>query len=131
MDYVHRLQQQGIVKIGFDRTGSSTARPEDAALFASGDSEKVKQTIWFYGYATATKRCISTESQNYTGLLELICISGGPITEVEAQEMPRILAEAVFDAELNGSDLQCEFKISRMPFCEFVRRFPSVNEPTT
>jgi hypothetical protein len=43
--------------------------------------------------------------------------------------MPRILAEAVFDAELNGSNLQCEIKISRMPFCEFVRRFPSANEP--
>jgi hypothetical protein len=50
---------------------------------------------------------------------------------VEAQEMPRILAEAVFDAELNGLNLQCEFKISRMPFCEFVRRLPSANEPAT
>jgi hypothetical protein len=37
----------------------------------------------------------------------------------------------VFDAELNGSDLQCEIRMSRMPFCEFVRRFPSANEPAT
>ena len=51
--------------------------------------------MWVYGYCTAIKRGISMESQNFSGLLELICVAGGPITTVEAQEMPRILSDAL------------------------------------
>ena len=124
MDYVLGLQQQGYMRLGFDRAGSSTARSEDAPLFASGDPEKIKETMWFYGYATATKRCISLESQNFDGLLELVCIDGGPVTSIEAREMPRILAESVHDAELLEVEIQCEFKISQMAYCDFVREYP-------
>ena len=123
MDYVLGLQQQGYMRLGFDRAGSSTARSEDAPLFASGDPEKIKETMWFYGYATATKRCISLESQNFDGLLELVCIDGGPVTSIEAREMPRILAESVHDAELLEVEIQCEFKISQMAYCDFVREY--------
>ena len=73
-------------------------------LFASGDPEKIKLTMWFYGYCTAMKRCIALESQNFDGLLELICIHGGPITTVEAQEMPRILADAAHEVVDAGVD---------------------------
>ena len=123
MGKVRELQQLGVVKVGYDRPGSTTARAEDVELFASGDPEKIKLTMWFYGYATAMKRCIAIESQNFDGLLELICIHGGPITTVEAQEMPRILADAAHDASMGGAEIGCEFKISAMSYVEFVRRF--------
>ena len=123
MGKVRELQQLGVVKVGYDRPGSTTARAEDVELFASGDPEKIKLTMWFYGYATAMKRCIAIESQNFDGLLELICIHGGPITTVEAQEMPRILADAAHDASIGGAEIGCEFKISAMSYVEFVQRF--------
>jgi hypothetical protein len=58
---------------------------QDAPLFESGDPEQIKQTKWFYGYTTAAKAQIKLESQNFAGLLEVICIEGGPITKLEAQ----------------------------------------------
>ena len=119
MATVQRLQQQGFVKIGFDRAGSSTAHEQDIPLFATGDPEKLKQTMWFYGYATATKRCILMEAQNFSGTIELICINGGQISQVEASEMPRILAEAIHDADLSEVEISCEFKISKMAYFDF------------
>ena len=83
------------MKVGFDRPGTTTARQEDVPLFESGHPENIRQTMWVYGYCTAIKRGISMESQNFSGLLELICVAGGPITTVEAQEMPRILSDAL------------------------------------
>ena len=46
----------------------------------------LKTTYWYYGYQTAVKRCIMLELQNFNGVLELICIRGGNITQVEARE---------------------------------------------
>ena len=87
MEKVKDLQLQGIVKMAFDRAGTSTARAEDVPLFEAGDAMKIKETVWFYGYTTAVKRCISLELQNFRGTLELICVDGGPVTQVEAQEI--------------------------------------------
>ena len=120
MGKVRELQQLGVVKVGYDRPSSTTARAEDVELFASGDPEKIKLTMWFYGYATAMKRCIAIESQNFDGLLELICIHGGPITTVEAQEMPRILADAAHDASMAQpitNDKERERSIFVFPEC--------------
>eukprot|EP01043_Picozoa_sp_COSAG02_P054695 COSAG02_NODE_6232_length_3710_cov_3.154528_4_plen_198_part_01 len=64
MDKCLHLQEQGIVKLAFDRAGTSTARQEDVPLFEAG-GEKIKETMWFYGYATAVKRCVSLEMQNF------------------------------------------------------------------
>ena len=64
----------------------------------------------------------------FDGLLELICIHGGPITTVEAQEMPRILADAAHDASLGGAEIRCEFKITEMSYCDFLRQFESGEE---
>eukprot|EP01045_Picozoa_sp_COSAG04_P018744 COSAG04_NODE_1758_length_5668_cov_2.648411_2_plen_1402_part_00 len=120
MEKVKHLQQQGIVKMAFDRAGTSTARAEDVPLFEAGDAMKIKETVWFYGYTTAVKRCISLELQNFRGTLELICVDGGPVTQVEAQEMPRIVAEALHDAEVSGIYTQCEVKILQMSFHDLV-----------
>ena len=128
METIKEVQQRGVVKVAFDRAGSTTARPEDAPLFATGDPEKIKQTFWFYGYVTALKRCISLESQHFGGLLELICITGGPITRVEAREMPRIVADAIHDAELANVVIECEFKITQMSYYEFDLQYNITSE---
>ena len=91
--------------------------------------EKIRQTFWFYGYVTALKRCISLESQNFGGLLALICVTGGPITRVEARETPRIVADAIHDAELitelASVVIECEFKITQMSYYEFDLKYNS------
>ena len=76
---------------------------------------------WFYGYATAVKRCILLEVQGFKGRLELICIKGGPITQVEAQEMGTLLADAQKDAELSSIIVECEIDIRAMSFHDFIQ----------
>ena len=105
MDYVKGLvnRPELELKFGFDHADSSTTEESDKALFTlfaeTKKKEHVQRTRWWYGYCTAVKRCISLEAQNFEGLLELICIEGGPITAMEAEEVPRLLVEAAHDAD--------------------------------
>ena len=66
MTKVADMQRRGILKMGFDRAGSSTSVPEDVALFGrafaaerAGREEEAKELIgmtkWFYGYRTSAK----------------------------------------------------------------------------
>lgn len=128
MDRCKELQQLGLLKIAFDRAGTTTARQEDEELFErlqeatdlAECAQIVKKTYWFYGYATAVKRCIVLESQGFKGRLELICIRGGAITQVEAQEMELLVADAKKDAELSDIVIECEIKIREMSFHDFI-----------
>ena len=107
------------LSVQLDRRGT-----EVVPLFASGDPEMIRQTMWFYGYATsALKCCISMKSQNFSGLLELFCVAGGPITTVEAQEMPQILADALHDASLSEVEIRCEYKITTISYREFLQTY--------
>ena len=40
------------------------------------------------------KKAMMMEAQDYEGALDVICIHGGSITQVEQEEMPRLLGEA-------------------------------------
>ena len=121
MDKVTELQQRGIVKMGYDRAGTSTSVPEDVSLFESKEPAKIRETKWFYGYKTSAKRILQTESQGFDGQTEVICIDGGPITRVEAEEMGRIVEEAKTDAKMNG--VKCRIKITQLSYYDFLREY--------
>jgi tetratricopeptide (TPR) repeat protein len=56
----------------------------------------VKDTRWFAAYCGAVKNSIKIYCQQNEAVL-LVCIEGGPITRVEAAEMPRLREEAMAD----------------------------------
>ena len=69
--------KRGVLKVGFDRVGTSTAAQEDAELDFS-DVADIRRSRWFYGFKTAAKRVISMESQRFVGTLKVVCIYGAP-----------------------------------------------------
>eukprot|EP01051_Picozoa_sp_SAG22_P010368 SAG22_NODE_931_length_6450_cov_2.817981_3_plen_119_part_00 len=60
------------------------------------------------------------EAQNFDGVLEVTCIEGGPITQLEAQEMARIMKEATRDCAKSGISVQ--YSISLVSFYEFLQQ---------
>ncbi len=61
------------------------------------------------------------ESQGFSGLLEIICIQGGTITQVEAEEMAKIVKAALADAAKSG--VQCRVQLTQMSYFDFLQRF--------
>jgi hypothetical protein len=61
----------------------------------------VKDTKWFATYCGAVKNTIKVFCQKNEEVL-LVCIEGGPITRVEAAEMPRLREEAMSDLQKLG-----------------------------
>jgi hypothetical protein len=61
----------------------------------------VKSTRWFAAYCGAVKNTIKVYCQKKEDVL-LVCIEGGPITRVEAAEMPRLREEAIADLKKLG-----------------------------
>ena len=64
-----------------------------------------------------------SHAQNFDGLLRIICINGGDITKVEAEEMPRILEDAKNDAAMSG--IKCRYKLEEMTYLDFLLEFDS------
>ena len=59
--------------------------------------------------------------QNPGVTMEVGCIDGGTITQVEQQEMPRILDEAKSDAAKSG--VKINTRLATMSYCDFLARF--------
>ena len=97
MDKIAELQQRERVKMGFDRAGSSTTHPEDRDVDLT-DKEQIRRSRWRDGFKTAAKKILAIECQNFAGIVVVICIKGGTITDVEHEEMASIIAEAESDA---------------------------------
>ncbi len=49
---------------------------------------------------TVVKAIVKIESQGFDGTLNVTCIEGGPITQLD--EMPRIMEEAKGDCSMSG-----------------------------
>ena len=105
MTKLMELQGLGRIKIAFDRAGTSNANKEDekafraaATLQESGQSDMAKKIVidskWFQTYTGGVKKFLAAEAQGFDGTQVILCIDGGTITQVEQQEMPRILLEA-------------------------------------
>jgi hypothetical protein len=126
------LQDLGRVKIAFDRAGTSTASKDDEKKFRSAEilqqsgewdtaKELILGTKWFQAYTGGVKKFLSAEAQGFDDTQVIICIDGGTVTQVEQQEMSRILAEATADAKKSGVVLRT--RMQTMSYCEFLRRF--------
>ena len=50
-----------------------------------------------------------------------VCLQGGMITQVEQEEMPRLLSEAKSDAEKSGVKLL--YSSRNMSYCEFLEDY--------
>ena len=62
------------------------------------------------------------QAQEHPGVtLEVGCIDGGPITQVEQEEMLRILSEAKADAAKSG--VKMNTRLATMNYCEFLSRY--------
>ena len=138
MDKVSELQKIGYVKLGFDRAGTSTARAKDAALFdqafALRDEGRhdeavalLKSTDWWYGYQTSVKQAVKLECQGFDGVLDVTCIKGGFITQLEAAEMGRIMCEAQADCLKSG--ISVKHTITELSYCEFLAEYEPVCAP--
>eukprot|EP00928_Gymnodinium_smaydae_P047239 TRINITY_DN31516_c0_g1_i1.p1 TRINITY_DN31516_c0_g1~~TRINITY_DN31516_c0_g1_i1.p1 ORF type:complete len:352 (+),score=50.69 TRINITY_DN31516_c0_g1_i1:122-1177(+) len=112
------------VKIGMDWPGSSTADPQDVPLFQQMEQYKalylnsstspaermqafeaikslVKSTLWWNKYLGLIISPLRTALQENNNV-DLVCIQGGPISQVECAEMESIKNMALHDArELN------------------------------
>ena len=97
-----------------------------------------KKTDWFYGYQTSVKQGIKLEAQNFDGLLDIICLKGGPITQLEAEQMDRILREAASDCAKSGihvaaqsddakKDGGCEYVVSKLSYHDFLKQVSYVD----
>eukprot|EP01043_Picozoa_sp_COSAG02_P059284 COSAG02_NODE_7528_length_2972_cov_3.618169_1_plen_383_part_00 len=135
MEKVSHLQQIGFVKFGFDRAGTSTAREKDGALFDKafalldegkrGEAiELLKSTDWWYGYQTSVKQAVKLECQGFDGILDVTCIQGGFITQLEAAEMERIMVEAKADCAKSHIDVQ--YEITEVSYYEFLMDYEPV-----
>ena len=132
MDKVSQLQQIGFVKLGFDRAGTSTARKKDEKLFEEASALRddgkpdeanalLKTTDWWYGYTTSVKGAAKLEAQGYDGVLEIICIRGGVITQLEAAEMEQIMTEATSDCAKSG--IAVRFQITEVAYFDLLSEF--------
>eukprot|EP01048_Picozoa_sp_COSAG05_P006994 COSAG05_NODE_477_length_9434_cov_1.772319_8_plen_384_part_00 len=134
MSTVIELQKRsgGVIKMGFDRAGTSTSDERDKEIWDQLNPEMtevykhdedarkqlVKQTIWFAGYKAAAKAQMRLESQAFDGTLEVLCIYGGLVTQVEQEEMLTIIEEAKADAKMSG--VECHVVRKDMSFHAFV-----------
>ena len=125
MAKVEGMQKADKVKMGFDRKGSSTTHPEDENVDWT-DKEQVRSSKWMYGFVTAAKKVISTESQGFAGKLVIVCIEGGFITQVEAEEMQKVVNLAKKDAGQSG--VRCRIELRTMAYCDFLQTYDK--EPT-
>ena len=76
--------------------------------------------MWFAGYQSAAKAQVQLECQQFEGTLVVVCIRGGLITQVEHEEMERIMEEAKSDARL--SQIHCDIALVKMSYAECVRK---------
>ena len=137
MDKINELRSRGKLKGGFDRAGSSNMDPRDDEiwpkifrtegqehLFEIDEQKRkdvIKSTYWFTGYRTAAKAQMNLECQTFDGTLDVICIKGGPITDVEHEEMDRIVEEARQDAAKNG--IQTNVQVKKISYYEFLHDY--------
>ena len=120
MNKVAEMQRRGLLKMGFDRAGTSTVHEEDADIDWT-DKQAVRQSKWMYGFQTAAKKAMSIECQGFRGVLEVVCIQGGNITQVEHELMDVIIANARADAA--KSRIDCRIEKRTLSYAAFLREY--------
>ena len=67
------------------------------------------------------KAIVKVEAQGFDGTLNVTCIEGGPITQLEAAEMPRIMEQAKGDCSMSG--ITVRYQITKMSYCDFLAKY--------
>ena len=80
-----------------------------------------KMTEWWNGCQSSVKAIVKVESQGFDGTLNVTCIEGGSITQLEAAEMDRIMQEAKRDCSMSG--ITVRYQITKMPYCDFLAKY--------
>ena len=139
MKKVAELHRRGLLSMGFDRAGTSTAHAEDAEIWdrytahlQRGQIDEAKQCVretrWWEDFKSACKKAFGSQVQDWEHV-RVVCIKGGPITQVEQEEMPEILRLAEKDARTNeypgelvkvGDKTEDGHWFSQMEYREFV-----------
>eukprot|EP01043_Picozoa_sp_COSAG02_P025766 COSAG02_NODE_1460_length_12494_cov_126.207422_1_plen_454_part_10 len=110
------LRDGQLLHVAFDRAGTTTSGRSDVQMFELADVLRkqgshlwrfvIKDTKWFHAYKQMVKMALQQIQSEYPEYqLEVVCVNGGNITQVEQQEMPRILEGAVLDCRANGVPL--------------------------
>eukprot|EP01047_Picozoa_sp_COSAG01_P059771 COSAG01_NODE_7226_length_3297_cov_3.568793_3_plen_421_part_00 len=110
------LRDDQVLHVAFDRAGTSTSSRSDKGRFElaaelqkqgfKGWQYVIKDTKWFHAYEQMVKMALQQIQSEYPECtLEVVCLNGGPITQVEQREMPRILEGAVRDCRAKGVTL--------------------------
>ena len=89
MTMLTKLQEEGHIKIAFDRAGTSNASKEDTNAFNGATAlmkldnpiwkSMIKDTKWFQTYCGGVKKFLSALAQEHEGIvLHVICIHVSP-----------------------------------------------------
>jgi hypothetical protein len=112
---------------GYDWVGSTTTdsrdsrQPTTAELIVGraavnwGDKKSVGDSYWFKGYCDALRGEIKTLSQMpQVKTLRLICIRGGPVTQLEQETMLTVVEETKKD--LQGKEIDADIEVVSLNF---------------
>ena len=112
---------------GYDWAGSTSADDRDKINTGGwggnevdwSSMESVRQSYWFKGYAESVKAEMKVLCQQQPrSRLRLLCISGGPISQLEAREIQASLVDqAQRDLATRGIELRVE--VVEVPFDQF------------
>jgi hypothetical protein len=115
---------------GYDWAGSSTADERDLTDIDWSDGTSVASSFWFKGFCERIKgQILALVQLGYT--IRLICIEGGPISQLEAKTMALLRAQAMTDLRSQGVDLSSVVISSQcIHFEDFKRAFsPEPSSP--
>eukprot|EP00928_Gymnodinium_smaydae_P018093 TRINITY_DN16881_c0_g8_i1.p1 TRINITY_DN16881_c0_g8~~TRINITY_DN16881_c0_g8_i1.p1 ORF type:complete len:451 (+),score=37.07 TRINITY_DN16881_c0_g8_i1:47-1399(+) len=96
-----RWDCQERLRHSFDFAGSTSADKRDCSVDWSSP-ESIKGSFWFKGYTESQKRSLITLAQDADTRSVLLSIRGGPVSQLEAQELPNIVKHATTDAKTLG-----------------------------
>jgi hypothetical protein len=82
----------------------------------------VAGSMWFPKYATKVMSTIMIEAQRKgTTVIELLTISGGPVSQLERRTMPSIISGAINDLRKKGLDISMAGSGEKTAITAFLR----------
>ena len=124
---LHKRSIDGSLKLAFERKGR-TMNPSDEGKLTP---ELVRSTGWYYGYQTRVQSTVLTELHGFNGILQVACINGGPVSQVEQQDVPAIVRDATLEAYRSDRGVCCAIEpLRNVSFARFCEEFAN-GETTT
>jgi serine/threonine protein kinase len=106
------------IAFGYDWEGSSSADDRDKQDINWSDGNSVKQSYWFKGYRESVKGQVKLLCQTHKCRIVLICIEGGPISQLEANEIRNTLVREV-ERDLASRKMKLDITVKQLTFDAF------------